>query len=264
MSENYLKVNKNSWNERAKVHYDSEFYDNKTFLTGRTSLNPIELALLGDVTGKSILHLQCHFGQDTISLSKMGAKVTGVDFSDVAVQQGRDLAKQMGTDTEFICCDVYGLTEVLTKKFDIVFTSYGTIGWLPDINKWAGVVSNFLKQGGQFVFAEFHPVVWMFDDDFTKITYKYFNSEPIVELNEGTYTDGGEEVSNETVSWNHGMGEVVSSLINKGMEINSLKEYDYSPYNCFSNTEEIAPKKFVIKSFGDKLPMVYSILATKK
>jgi SAM-dependent methyltransferase len=263
MKDDYLKVNKDSWNERAKVHYDSDFYDNKSFLKGKSSLKPIELALLGDVKGKSILHLQCHFGQDTISLSKMGAQVTGVDFSEVAIDQARGLATEMKTDTKFVCSDVYSVNEILDQKFDIVFTSYGTIGWLPDINKWAGVVSHFLKPGGQFVFADFHPVVWMFDDDFNKITYKYFNADPIVELSEGTYTDGGDNVSKDTISWNHGMGEVVSSLLDEGLVLNSLKEYDYSPYNCFSNMDEVGTSKFVLKNFGDKLPMVYSILATK-
>lgn len=264
MKDEYLKVNKESWNERAKVHYDSDFYDNKSFLKGKSSLNSIELALLGDVKGKSILHLQCHFGQDTISLSKMGAHVTGVDFSEVAIEQAKGLAKEMGTDTQFVCSDVYSVSDILTQKFDIVFTSYGTIGWLPDINKWAGVVSHFLKRGGQFIFADFHPVIWMFDDNFKEITYKYFNSDPIVELSEGTYTDGGEEVSKDTISWNHGMGEVISSLLSAGLILNSLKEYDYSPYNCFPDMDEVAPSMFNLKNFGDKLPMVYSILATKQ
>tara|TARA_R110002050_G_scaffold204327_1_gene339564 strand:- start:51703 stop:52497 length:795 start_codon:yes stop_codon:yes gene_type:complete len=264
MKEDYLKVNKDSWNKRAEVHYDSEFYDNKTFLKGRSSLNEIELSILGDVKGKSVLHLQCHFGQDSISLSRMGAKVTGVDFSDVAIGQAKKLAIETGVDTQFVCCDVYSLKEVLNQKFDIVFTSYGTIGWLPDINKWANTVSHFLKPSGQFVFADFHPVVWMFDDDFKEIKYKYFNGEAIIELSEGTYTDGSENVNQDYISWNHGMGDVLNSLIHSGLTINEVNEYDYSPYNCFSGTEEVSPGKFIIKRLGDKIPMVYSILATKK
>ena len=264
MSVDYIKVNKDSWNKRAEVHYDSEFYDNDSFIKGRSSLNAIELEILGDLTGKKILHLQCHFGQDTISLQKMGAEVVGVDFSEVAIKQAQGLAKETNSSAKFICCDVYTLPEILEEKFDMVFTSYGTIGWLPDIDKWAKVVSNFLKPGGQFVFAEFHPVVWMFDNDFKEIQYKYFNGEPIVELSEGTYTDGGDTVNQDYISWNHGLGDVVSSLINNGLEINSLKEFDYSPYNCFNGTKEITKGKFIIERLNDKIPMVYSILATLK
>jgi ubiquinone/menaquinone biosynthesis C-methylase UbiE len=264
MEENYLEINKNSWNERATVHYDSKFYDVKSFIKGRTSLNEIELSILGDLKGKKILHLQCHFGQDTISLNRMGAEVVGVDFSDVAINQAENLAKETNSTAQFICSDIYSLPEILNEKFDMVFTSYGTIGWLPDIDKWAKVVTHFLKPGGQFVFAEFHPVVWMFDDNFKEIKYKYFNADPIIDLSEGTYTDGAEDVNLDYISWNHGIGDVVTSLISNGMEINGLKEFDYSPYNCFSGTEELTPGKFNIKVLGSKIPMVYSILATMK
>ncbi|MFK7786603.1 MAG: class I SAM-dependent methyltransferase, partial [Crocinitomicaceae bacterium] len=166
-NEDYLEKNKLSWNRRTEVHVDSEFYDNESFINGRSSLNSIELELLGDLAGKKILHLQCHFGQDTISLSRMGAEVVGIDLSDEAIRTAQKLATKTGQSTKFVCCDVYDLPNHLTEKFDIVFTSYGTIGWLPDLDKWANVVQHFLRPGGEFIFAEFHPVVWMFDDDFT-------------------------------------------------------------------------------------------------
>lgn len=129
--ENYLEINKKSWNAKVEPHLKSDFYFVNEFLQGRTSLNSIELELLGDVKDKTILHLQCHFGQDSISLSRMGAKVTGIDLSDKAIEAAKDLAKQCDTNTEFICSDVYELPNILNQKFDIVFTSYGTIGWLP-------------------------------------------------------------------------------------------------------------------------------------
>ena len=125
----YLSANKASWNTRTEVHFDSEFYDNDGFVKGNTSLNTIELDLLGDVTGKSILHLQCHFGQDTLSLNRMGAQVTGVDLSDKAIEKANELKEKTGTEAEFICCDVYSLPDHLEKRFDYVYTSYGTIGW---------------------------------------------------------------------------------------------------------------------------------------
>jgi len=260
----YLKINKESWNKRAVAHIDSEFYDNKTFIEGRNSLNKIELELFPDLKGKSVLHLQCHFGQDTISLSRMGAEATGVDLSDTSIKLARELAEKTHSSTKFICCDIYDLPNHLDEQFDVVFTSYGTIGWLPDIDKWAAIVAKYLKPGGQFVFAEFHPVVWMFDDDFKEIKYRYFKSDAIVDLDEGTYTDSAEDVSQDYVSWNHGLAEVVTALISAGLEINNLQEYDYSPYNCFNKTEEIGKNKFRIKHLKNSIPMVYSILAEKR
>jgi 2-polyprenyl-3-methyl-5-hydroxy-6-metoxy-1,4-benzoquinol methylase len=139
--ENYIEINRQSWNNRTEVHLKSEFYDLAGFLNGKTSLNEIELNLLGDITGKTILHLQCHFGQDTISLSRLGANVTGVDFAEKAIESAKQLAKDTNSNTKFICCDIYDLSNHIDEKFDIVFTSYGTIGWLPDLDKWAKIIS---------------------------------------------------------------------------------------------------------------------------
>jgi len=260
---NYLQINKQLWNNKTEVHLNSEFYDNENFIKGKSSLNPIELELLGDVKGKSILHLQCHFGQDTISLSRMGAKTVGVDLSDKAIATANDLAAKTNTNAEFICCDVYDLPNHLNQQFDIVFTSYGTIGWLPDLDKWAKVISQFLKPGGQFVFVEFHPVVWMFDYDFTKVEYSYFNVEPIIETEEGTYADKNANIKDESVSWNHDLSEVMNSLIKNGLSIKQFNEYDYSPYNCFNNTIEVAPNQYRVKHLGAKIPMVYSLVVSK-
>jgi ubiquinone/menaquinone biosynthesis C-methylase UbiE len=260
----YIEINRASWNSRTEAHLKSEFYDMEGFLKGKCSLNDIELNLLDDIKGKTILHLQCHFGQDTISLSRRGAELTGVDFSDKAIDSAKQIAKDTNSNAEFICCDIYELPKHLNKTFDIVFTSYGTIGWLPDLNKWAQVVARFLKPGGHFVFAEFHPVVWMFDDNFEKIDYRYFNSGAIIETVSGTYADKNADMKLSSVAWNHGISEVVNNLIQNGLEINSIEEFDYSPYNCFNKTIEVEPKKFRIKHLGDKIPMVYSIKATKK
>lgn len=261
---NYIEINRHSWNNRTDAHLKSDFYDVENFIKGKTSLNSIELELLGDVTGKSILHLQCHFGQDTISLNRLGATVTGVDLSDKAIESANQLAKATNSKANFICCDIYDLPDHLDQQFDIVYTSYGTIGWLPDLNKWAKIVSQFLKPNGQFIFVEFHPVVWMFDDNFEKIGYNYFNSGAIIESESGTYADKNATISQEYVMWNHGLSEVLNSLINNRLEINSLKEYDYSPYNCFAKTIEFEPKKYRIEHLENKIPIVYSLVATKK
>lgn len=261
---NYLEINRNSWNNRTESHLKSEFYDLKGFLNGNSSLNDIELNLLGDLQGKSVLHLQCHFGQDTISISRLGAEVTGVDLSDKAIESAKQLAHETQSNANFICCDIYDLPNHLDKQFDIVYTSYGTIGWLPDLDKWAKVISQFLKPGGQFIFVEFHPVVWMFDDNFETIGYRYFNSGAIIETESGTYADRNAEITQSYVMWNHGLSEVINSLIKSGLEINSLDEFDYSPYNCFNKTIEFEPKKYRIEHLDNKIPMVYSVTATKK
>ena len=262
--ENYLDINKNSWNARVEPHLESDFYFVDEFLKGRNSLNSIELDLLGDIKGKSVLHLQCHFGQDSISLSRMGAKVTGIDLSDKAVDTARDLAKKCGTDTEFICTDVYNLPNVLNEKFDIVFTSYGTIGWLPDLKQWANVVSHFLKKEGEFVMAEFHPLVWMYDDDFEGVTYNYFNEKPIVETSEGTYADTSADIVQDYVSWNHPLSDVLQSLIDEKLTLENFSEFDWSPYACFKHLEEFEKGKWRITKFGNKIPMVYAIKAKKR
>lgn len=263
-AKDYLKINKEAWNKKTPVHFESDFYNNKAFIDGRNSLNSIELDLLGDVSGKRILHLQCHFGQDSISLARMGAVVTGVDLSSVSIKMANQLAAKTNTSVRFIESDIYSLTDVLDEDFDIVFTSYGTIGWLPDLDKWAKVVSHFLKPNGQFIFAEFHPVVWMFDDEFAGVGYNYFNDGPIHETQEGTYTDRDADIHEEYVMWNHGISEVLNSLLNVGMYLNVFNEYDYSPYNCFMHTDEFEPGKFRIQHLGNNIPMVYSLMATKQ
>ena len=262
-SEKYLAANKKLWDNKVSHHVVSDFYKMDEFLKGASSLNSIELDLLENIEGKSVLHLQCHFGQDSISLARLGAKVTGVDFSENAIEKANEIAKQTNTNIEFICCNVYDLPNHLTQKFDIVFTSYGTIGWLPDMDKWAGIIAHFLKPNGHFVFAEFHPVVWMYDNDFKYVQYNYFKDEPIIEFENGTYADRNAEINGESISWNHSLSEVMNALILNGLQIKSIHEFDYSPYSCFANVVEFEKGKFRIAGFNNKLPMVYSILAQK-
>jgi len=261
---NYLDVNRDSWNNKTEVHLKSDFYNLEAFREGKSSLNAIELELLGELNGSSILHLQCHFGQDSMSLSRLGADVTGVDLSDKAIGYAKTLAKELQLNTKFICSDLYDLPNVLDTQFDLVYTSYGTIGWLPDLDKWAKIVSHFLKPDGRFVFVEFHPVVWIFDDEFKHVKYNYFKSDPIIETESGTYADRTSDIQQQTITWNHGLSEVFSSLLEQGFDIKTFREYDYSPYNCFKNTHEFEPGKFRIKGLEDKLPLVYALVAGRK
>lgn len=259
----YIEINKKSWNDRVETHVDSAFYALEAFRSGENSLNQIELDLLGDIQAKSILHLQCHFGMDSISLSRLGASVTGVDFSDLAIKKARELADELATDTEFICSDIYSLPEISKEKYDTVFTSYGTIGWLPDIKRWAAVVSHFLKPGGKFIIADFHPVIWMLDEQMRGVKYRYFNSEPIIDEKEGTYTENSGNLELESVGWNHGLSEIIAALIEQGLQLQIFKEYDYSPYNCFKDMEEVGERCFRHKEHGNKLPYVYAIKMLK-
>jgi 2-polyprenyl-3-methyl-5-hydroxy-6-metoxy-1,4-benzoquinol methylase len=263
LENNYLDINRKAWDEKVIPHINSEFYNQKEFLEGKNSLQKIELDILGDISQKSVLHLQCHFGQDSISMARLGANVVGVDFSSVAIENAKILAQQTQTNAEFICCDVYNLPQHLDQQFDIVFTSYGTIGWLPDLDRWASIISHFLNPNGKFIFVEFHPVVWIFDNDFKSVEYSYFKAEAIVENEEGTYADKSAAISPTTISWNHSLSEVFQSLIKNGLSVENFNEYDYSPYDCFNNTIETEPGKFIIANLGNKIPMVYSLVATK-
>lgn len=258
---NYLQVNREAWNSRVETHLRSDFYDLDGFKRGRNSLTASELEFLGNVSAKSILHLQCHFGQETISMARMGAKVTGSDLSDKAIAAAQALSQEMGVPADFICSDVYTLAEKLNQKFDVVFTSFGTIGWLPDVSEWLNVVSHFLKPGGTFVFVDFHPVVWMFDDNFDKIAYSYFQREAIIEEEIGSYADRESAIMNRTITWNHSMDQVLGGLLEKGFLLEKFKEYDSSPYKCFQHTVEVSPGQFQIKHLKDKLPMVYALRA---
>lgn len=260
----YLKQNKNYWNEKVEHHVKSDFYDVENFLTGKTSLREIELGLLGNIKDKTILHLQCHFGQDTLSLQRLGAQCTGIDFSEAAILQAKKLNSYLELNASFICSDVYLLPQIHEHQYDIVYTTYGTIGWLPDVNKWAEVISTYLKPGGKLIFIEFHPVVWMFDNDFEKVTYSYFTDAPIIEELEGTYADRNAPIKNTCISWNHGLAEVTQALIDNGIAIEYMQEYNYSPYNCFAGMKQIASQKFIIEKLGANIPMVYSIVGKKK
>jgi ubiquinone/menaquinone biosynthesis C-methylase UbiE len=259
-----IEINKETWNKKTDIHIRSDFYDMNGFLNGNTSLNEIELKLLGNIKGKRVLHLQCHFGQDTISLQKLGASVVGIDLSDNAIKTAKEIATQVNSNSSFICCNIYDLPNYLNEEFDIVYTSYGTISWLPDMDKWAKIISRFLKPNGKFIFVEFHPVVWMFDDRFEKVGYDYFNTGAIIETESGTYADKSAPITQTSVNWNHSISEVVNALLKNGLTLNALEEYDYSPYNCFANTIEIEPKKYTIKHIEKKIPMVYALVATKK
>jgi SAM-dependent methyltransferase len=233
-------------------------------MAGKSSLTEIEADALGDVSGKTLLHLQCHFGQDSLSWARRGAKVIGIDFSDKAIETAREINTALGLDASFVQSDVYALPAVLEGQFDFVFSTYGAIPWLPDLEKWAAVVSHFLKPGGIFYLAEFHPTLYLFNFDNYKVEYGYFTEKiPYEEVVSGTYADPNAPIEEKEFFWNHALSEVITPLLNQGLQLLELKEYDFSPYKCFPNMVEKEPGRFVWGDFGVRLPHVFSVKMKK-
>jgi SAM-dependent methyltransferase len=256
-NDNYFKMNRIAWDQRVKTHYESRFYNVDGFLAGESSLREIELAELSDVTGKRLLHLQCHFGLDTLSWSRLGAICTGVDISPVAIEKARELAAVTKLDARFICSDIYGFERIDADPYDIVFTSYGTICWLPDLKKWAEIVASNLKQGGRFYMVEFHPIYDLLAG------YSYFTPDaPDVE-EEGTYTENGAGLVAKLATWAHPLSSVVNALIEVGIQVERLNEFPFSPYNCFEGMVEREPGRHYLNHKGNDVPIVYSITGRK-
>jgi SAM-dependent methyltransferase len=265
-TQQYFEVNKETWNKKVSIHATSEFYDVENFLKGKTSLNSYELEEVGDVDGKSLLHLQCHFGQDTLSWSRLGAKCTGIDLSDEGIKEAKKLNDKLGLDATFIESNLYDVPQKVKGKFDIVFTSYGVVGWLPDLKTWGKIIAEKLTKGGTFYMIEFHPIVWMFDFLQTppKLTYPYLQSDAIYEEYKGTYTNNDADITSKEYGWNHGLGEVISALTNAGLQIEFLHEFEKSPYNSFPEMNKTDDGMFVLKENQRMFPLLYSIKATKK
>ncbi|MEM6516845.1 MAG: class I SAM-dependent methyltransferase [Bacteroidota bacterium] len=263
MKEQYFETNRETWNRKVDVHYESDMYDLKAFKSGKSSLMPYELNALGDVSGKSLLHLQCHFGQDTLSWSRRGAKCVGVDISDAGIERAKALNDELNLDAEFIRCNVLDTSKYVEEKFDIVFTSYGTIGWLPDLKPWGQMISERLKPGGVFYIVEFHPIAWMFDylENPAVMTYGYMQDEVIYEEYEGTYANEKAKILSKEYGWNHGLSEVVNALTNAGLVVEYLNEYNESPYQVFPDLIKTKTGMYILK---DQLyPLIFEIKASK-
>ncbi|MFL1013154.1 class I SAM-dependent methyltransferase [Flavisericum labens] len=260
----YFETNKQTWNQKVKAHAESDMYNLEAFKQGKSSLMPYELEALGNVDGKLLLHLQCHFGQDTLSWSRMGAICTGVDISNEGIKLAKNLNDELQLNTRFVCCNVLETSKYVKDQFDIVFTSYGVIGWLPDLKPWGKMIAERLKVGGMFFMAEFHPIVWMFDnlEEPPKMKYGYMQDEVIYEEYEGTYANEDAKITSKEYGWNHGLSEVVNALTEAGLHIEYLNEYNESPYNVLPNLTETENGMFVLK---DKLyPLIFSLKATKR
>ena len=259
-----LALNRSNWNQRTPVHAGSNSYDLEGFRSGRQSLRPIELETVGDIAGRRLLHLQCHFGLDTISWARLGVRATGVDFSDRAIALARELNAEAGTDARFICSDVYGLSAVLKEQFDWVFTSYGVLAWLPDLVRWAQVVNRHLVPGGSFLIIDFHPLLGTFDvaPQGHRISYSYFHHELAIPGNQPTYA-GGEQIESPCFEWQHSLGDVVSVLCDAGLVVESLTEYPFCHYRAFPHMVRGADGWWRFPENNDSIPQMFSIKARK-
>lgn len=258
------------WDEFAKANYqaENEFYSVKAFLEGKSSLRSFELDEIGDVKNKTLLHLQCHFGLDTLSWAREGAKVTGIDFSGEAIRLAKTLASKAKLSATFIQTNLYELPKVLSMKFDIVYTSIGVLCWLNDLKKWAEIISHFLKKGGFFYITDGHPVKNMFDNDHPKELQLKFNYFPIQEpmefIAEGSYASSEPHMKpHKEYEWNHSISEIINSLIQAGLKIESFNEYPYSPYPMFNFSTKDQKGYYRLINQKAEIPLIYSLKALK-
>ncbi len=261
----YIEINRSLWDGWTEINKNSALYDLKGFKAGKNKLKSIELEELTEVSGKTMLHLMCHFGLDTLSWARMGAKVTGIDFSPQAISLAKSLSEELSIPARFIETELYDLPQVLDEKFDIVFTSYGISAWIRDIEKWAGLAARYLKPGGVFYMVEFHPILGMFDDDGEKLEYPYFRSpKPMKFADSGNYAEPDNDFKHDWYEWFYSLGDVVTALISAGLKIEYLHEFSYSPTDCCTFFTEDKPGRYVIKKYPNLVPLVFSIKATLK
>jgi ubiquinone/menaquinone biosynthesis C-methylase UbiE len=261
MARDYLQSNREIWDQWATAHAKSEFYDLEMFKAGKSSLHSIELDALGDVAGKSLLHLQCHIGPDTLSWARLGATVTGVDFSEEAIHIAQSLADDLQLKATFIQSDIDALPGVLLGEFDIVFTSYG----LPELKPWAQVIAHFLKPGGTFFIAEFHPFMCIFEEvEPLKIAYPYFHiQQPVDFETTGSYASPEANVHGYTYEWAHSLSDVINALLGAGLQIQEMGEHDVCVYPHFPGMERDEGGWWRLKQYAQNIPAMFSVKASK-
>jgi len=266
----YIKANRELWDELTNIHLQAtDYYNIESFRSGVSTLRSIELEEVGDVVGKSLLHLQCHFGLDTLSWARLGAVVVGVDLSPESIRVANSLKRDMGIAAKFLCSDVYDLPQVLTDQFDIVFSSYGVLLWIPDLGRWAKIIASFLNRGGSFFMVDGHPFSMILRNDDKDPTLKvcrpYFHSRlPREGKNECDYANPNVTINRPSYTWHHSLSDVINSLTSAGLEIESFLEYPYcdKPYHSFMDAREDGWWSF--KAQPDLIPLTFSVKAVKR
>ncbi|WP_395361334.1 class I SAM-dependent methyltransferase [Streptomyces sp. YH02] len=268
--EDWHEVNRARWDERVPIHAASAYYDLDAFRAGKEVLRDFELAEVGDVTGRSLLHLQCHIGLDTLSWARHGAShVVGLDFSEPAVEAARSLAADLGLTQDraaFVAADVYDAAEAVPDRaYDIVYTGCGALNWLPDIVRWAETAASLVAPGGFLYVAEFHPLTDSLDDETgSRIVNDYFVRDPWVDTTPGTYAElDAATVHNRSVEWVHPVGEVVTALARAGLRIEFLHEHDASLYPRYGALQRHEDGYYRFPADRPRIPMMYSVKATR-
>ena len=273
--DDYSAVNKASWDERVPAHVASVNYQVKEFLADPGHISRVvrfDVPRLGDISGLRGVHLQCHIGTDTVSLARLGASMTGVDFSGPAVAAARDLAAKTGADAVFVESDVYSAPDVIGREaFDFVFTGIGAICWLPSISRWGQVVASVLKPGGRLFIREGHPMMWSLqdgrDDQLLVVEFPYFErEEPMVWEEGGTYVETDAVFTNNvTQEWNHGLGEIITALLHNGMTVTALTEHDSVPWEALPGLMATTGEndEWQLTDRRWRLPLTYTLQAVK-
>jgi SAM-dependent methyltransferase len=272
--DDYRDVNRANWDDRVAAHAASPDYAVTRFTDDPSFLSEVvtfDRPRLGDISGLDAVHLQCHIGTDTVSLARLGARMTALDFSAPALEQGRLLAAAVGVDVEFVESDLYGAPDALGReRFDLVYTGIGAICWLPDIRRWAEVVASVLRPGGRFFMREGHPVLWSLaeprPDGLLVLDHPYFEQEePEIWDEGGTYVETDHVFThNVTHEWNHGLGEIVSALFAAGLQVTALEEHDSVPWNAMpGQMTEIGGGEFRFTDRPERLPHSYTLQARK-
>lgn len=264
-------TNRRWWNEAVGVHVRSSGpagYDVEGFKKGRSALLPVELKEVGDVRGKKLLHLQCHFGLDTLSWARLGADVTGVDFSEAGIREARALADELEIPARFVLANVYSVRDVLKDDFDVVFSSYGAINWLPDLGTWAGIIAGYLRPGGFFYIIDAHPFARIFYDepDATDLRpwLPYWRPGPMRWEADGTYADKGAHFENRvTVEFGHTLGGIVNALVDAGLTIEFLHEFPFCAWEMFPFMVKSDDGYYRLRDNPDWIPLMFSVRARK-
>jgi SAM-dependent methyltransferase len=271
----YRDVNRANWDERVHAHTASPDYAVSRLVSDPAFLSDVvrfDLPRLGDIAGLRGVHLQCHIGTDTVSLARLGASMTGLDFSAPAVEAARELAASTGADATFVQAEVYAAPDVLGRGgFDLVYTGIGALCWLPDIRRWAEVAGALLRPGGRLFIREGHPVLWALDDErddgLLVVRYPYFEqAEPLVFDAGGTYVET-DAVFTHTVTheWNHGLGEIITALLDAGLSITALTEHDSVPWGALAGTmKPIGNGEWRLAENPARLPHSYTLQAVKR
>lgn len=262
--DDWRELNRAWWDERVALHVGSPLYDVEGFKAGRDTLRPFEPELLGDVAGVRLAHLQCHFGLDSMSWARRGASVVGLDFSQPAVDTANGLAAELGLDARFVCADVYDAPAALgDERFDVVYTGFGALNWLPDLPRWASVVRSLLAPGGRLLLAEFHPFSWVFADEDRTLGYDYFQDGPMAWEDEGSYADlEASTANNRTIEHQHSLADVFTCLLEAGLAIDAYREYDYTLFPRWPDLVAEPGGTFRLPEGATNLPLVYALLAS--